>query len=77
MGRKVKSAKSKKEKTRQEWPLVVYIWMFGLGLLGYLFVGLILLNSQPHPLHWLSGLIGAVAGYFIGWLWYRWRGDIV
>ena len=29
-----------------------------------------------HPLHWLSAFLGAVLGYLIGMLIYRWRGDI-
>jgi hypothetical protein len=36
----------------------------------------IVLDGYPHPYHWLSALIGALAGIPIGWLWYRWRGDV-
>ena len=63
------------KKRRNEWPAVVYFWVFGLAIFGYL-IGRIGLNSFPHPYHWLSGLIGGVAGVPIGWLWYRWRGDV-
>lgn len=60
---------------RKDWPLVIYVWIIGLGLTGY-FIGRIALDAQPHPWHWAAGLMGAVIGYFIGWGWYRWRGDI-
>lgn len=33
-------------------------------------------DAYPHPYHWLFGLAGGLAGIPIGWLWYRWRGDI-
>ncbi len=62
-------------KQRKEWPAVVYFWIFGLAILGYL-TGRIGLNAFPHPYHWLSGLAGGLAGIPIGWLWYRWRGDV-
>lgn len=74
-----KSTKSKKgssKKTRQDTPVVVFIWIMGLGLLGYL-VGRIALDAFPHPIHWASGVLGAIIGYFVGWLWYRWRGDVI
>ena len=60
---------------RREWPVVVYFWAAGLGVAGYL-VGRVGLASQPHPIHWLAGLLGGAAGIPIGWLWYRWRGDV-
>ncbi len=60
---------------RQEWPAVVYFWIFGLAIFGYL-IGRIGLNAYPHPYHWLSGLAGGLAGIPTGWLWYRWRGDV-
>ena len=61
---------------RREWPVVIYVWIFGLGFSAYL-IARIALDSQPHPLHWAAGVAGAVLGYGVGWLWYRWRGDIV
>ena len=70
-----KSKESNLEKRRKEWPVVVYVWIFGLAIFGYL-IGRIGLNSFPHPYHWLSGLFGGIAGIPIGWLWYRWRGDV-
>ncbi len=60
---------------RKEWPAVVYFWGFGLAIIGYL-VGRMALNALPHPYHWLSGLVGGLAGIPIGWLWYHWKGDM-
>ncbi len=68
--------KRQKTKAKKEWPLVVYFGIFGLGFLSYV-IARIALDGYPHPIHWASGLIGAVAGFFVGWLWYRWRGDII
>jgi len=70
-----KRALVNKNSRSKEWPVVVYVWIFGLAIFGYL-IGRIGLNAYPHPLHWLSGLIGGIAGIPIGWLWYRWRGDV-
>jgi len=70
------SRKSSVKKTRKDWPLVIYMWIFGLGLMSYV-VARIALGAYPHPIHWVSGVAGAVMGYFVGWLWYRWRGDII
>jgi len=69
-------SKTKQKPSRQEWPLVVYTWIFGLAILGYLF-GRIAFDALPHPVHWASGLVGGILGCGIGWLWYRWRGDII
>lgn len=65
-----------KAKAKKDWPVVVYVGMIGIGFLGYV-IGRIALDGYPHPIHWASGLIGAVAGFFMGWLWYRWRGDVI
>lgn len=77
MSKSTKSKKVGEEKARKYTPVVVYMWAFGLGLLGYLFIGEIFLRSRQHPLHWIAGLVGGVIGYFVGWLWYRWRGDVI
>ena len=61
---------------RKEWPVVVYLWAFGLAILGYA-AARVGLSTLPHPYHWASGLIGGVAGILIGWIWYRWRGDVI
>ena len=71
-----KKRSKQKINEKQEWPVVVYMWAIGLGLMGYLAVGEAIFESRPHPIHWLAGLIGGVLGIGIGWLWYRWRGDV-
>ncbi len=62
--------------TTRDWPVVVYVWAGALGLAGYV-VARIVLDGQPHPLHWASGLAGGALGVALGWLWYRWKGDII
>jgi hypothetical protein len=76
MSKHTKLAKSTAKSARTDWPLVVYVWIVGLGFTSYL-IARIALDGQPHPLHWASGLAGTVLGYFVGQLWYRWRGDIL
>ncbi len=76
MSKAALSRKSNVKKTRKDWPLVIYIWILGLGLMSYV-VARIALGAYPHPIHWVSGVVGAVIGYFVGWLWYRWRGDVI
>ena len=76
MSKSNNSAKSAHRPAHQEWPLVIYVWVIGLGFTGYL-IARIALDGQPHSVHWSSGLIAAGLGYFMGWLWYRWRGDII
>jgi hypothetical protein len=70
-----KTASTTGEKKSKEWPAVVYFWTFGLALFSYL-VARFALDGYPHPYHWLFGLIGGLLGIPLGWLWYRWRGDI-
>jgi hypothetical protein len=60
----------------KEWPTVVYVWAVGLGFLSYLVAEIFFQNVLSHPLRWVTGLIGGLVGLGIGWLWYRWRGDI-
>ena len=62
-------------KKSNEWPAVVLFWAFGLAIISYITTRIVL-NSYPHPYHWLSGIAGGIVGIAIGWLWYRWRGDI-
>ena len=76
MSKPTKSKKVSTQKTRQDTPLVVFMWVVGLGLLSYI-VARIALDAYPHPIHWAFGSIGAVLGYFVGWLWYRRRGDVI
>ena len=63
-------------KQRKECPIVVYFWIIGLAMVSYV-IARIGLDAYPHPYHWLSGLVGGLAGIPLGWLWYRWRGDIL
>lgn len=63
------------KKARKEIPFVVWLWAMGLGFMSYV-VARVALNSFPHPYHWASGAAGLVIGFGIGWLWYRWKGDI-
>lgn len=76
MSKYAKPGVRRQAERRQDWPAVVYLWMAGLGILGYLVVGEFILMTKPHPLHWAAGLGGAALGIPVGWLWYRWRGDI-
>jgi hypothetical protein len=55
--------------------VVVYFWSFGLTILSYAFARAAL-DGQPHPYHWGAALIGGIVGIPLGWLWYRWRGDL-
>lgn len=61
----------------KEWPLVVYMWALVLGLVGYLVIGEMIFEMRPHPIHWLSGVGGGILGVALGWIWFRWRGDII
>jgi hypothetical protein len=70
----IKTALQTGQKSK-EWPVVVFLWSGGLALVGYI-TGRIALSTMPHPYHWLSLLIGLVLGIPVGWLWFRWRGDI-
>lgn len=70
-----KTASMAKEEEHKEWPAVVYFWIIGLGFISYV-VARFALDGYPHPYHWVTGIAGAVLGVGVGWLWYRWRGDI-
>ncbi len=63
-------------KVHKEIPMVVWLWAMGLGFVSYL-VTRVALYTYPHPVHWASGVAGFVIGYAVGWLWYRWKGDVV
>jgi hypothetical protein len=62
-------------KKSKEWPAVVYFWAIGLAIFGYA-AARVGLDGFPHPYHWMTGIIGGLVGIPLGWLWYRWRGDI-
>lgn len=73
---KVSKTASKAEAAKsREWPAVIYFWIIGLTIGSYVIARLVL-DGYPHPFHWLSALAGGVAGLPIGWIWYRWRGDV-
>ena len=71
----MKRTKTKKVEKPEEWPVVVYMWAFGLAIISYV-IARVILDGKPHPAHWAAALIGGLVGIPIGWLWYRWRGDI-
>ena len=76
MSRIAKAAKNRMEMSAQGWPVVVYFALFCGGFLGYL-IGRIALAGSPHPLHWLSGVVGAILGTLAGWVWHQTHGDII
>ena len=63
-------------KEEKEWPVVVYMWAFGLTFISYLIAESGFRTTWPHPIHWLLALAGGILGIGAGWLWYRWRGDV-
>ena len=69
--------KQKAKREGADWPVVVYLWAVGLAFLGYLTGETVFRTTQPHPIHWLVALIGGISGIGLGWLWYRWRGDVI
>lgn len=71
-----KTSKARTQPKSKEWPLVVYVWIVGLAVFGYIFAR-VALYAYPHPLHWGSGLVAGLIGVPVGWAWYRWRGDII
>lgn len=77
MANKGKTKNEVVARERKETPLIAYFSAFFFSILGYLVLGKIILESRPHPIHWLSAIIGGVLGYFLGLLWYRWKGDIL
>ncbi|MEX2161556.1 MAG: hypothetical protein WD751_06530 [Anaerolineales bacterium] len=68
--KKQKALRPQKELT----PITVYVCAAGLGLLGYL-LGEFVLGSRPHPLHWVTGIVGIALGYLLGKLVVRRYGD--
>lgn len=71
-----KIAREHNTPVKHETPVVVYMWIAGLAILFYT-AARIVLGAYPHPYHWAAMLAGGVLGLPIGWLWYRWRGDVV
>lgn len=75
MKKRTSKAGGPESRRPKEWPVVVYLWAIGLGTAGYL-TSEFVLSTRPHPYHWLSLLGGVFLGIVVGWLWYRWQGDI-
>lgn len=76
MSKTSKPSKKEKKQIKEDWPLVVYMWIVGLAILGYV-TARIALDGYPHPIHWISGIAGGLLGYPAGWLWFRWKGDVI
>ncbi len=76
MSKPTRLANAKSKPASGEVPFVVLVGFIGLGLIGYV-VSQMFLPVEAHSLHWLVALIGAAVGSVLGWLWYRWRGDII
>ncbi len=76
MSKPVKLAGTKSKHTGAGMPFVVFVGLFGLGLLGYV-VGQIFLPVEAHATQWLVAAISATMGGVLGWLWYHWCGDII
>lgn len=55
--------------------ITVYVTAFMFGVVGYL--GGQFALDEIHPLHWLTGILGIVLGYFVGRKIYRSKGDIL
>lgn len=70
-----RTSQARNSSKKNEWPVVIYLWIFGLGIISYA-VARVALDGMPHPYHWLSAIVGGLLGLPIGWLWYRWRGDV-
>ncbi len=65
-----------KANEKNEWPAIVFFCAFGLAIASYMVVEAVFHTTLPHPTHWVAGLIGGIVGIGVGWLWYRWRGDL-
>lgn len=76
MSRSSKLANTKSKHASSGVPFVVFVGLFGLGLISYV-ISQMFLPVEAHSLHWLVALIGAIVGGLLGWLWYYWRGDII
>ena len=49
----MKKTKNRKLERRKEWPVVVYMWAFGLTIVSYA-VARMVLDGKPHPYHWIA-----------------------
>ena len=73
----IKHDKQSEKRGPKDTPVVIYIWVIGLFLAFWLIGGEAILEYKPPPLHWVAGLVGGVIGIPVGWIWYRWRGDVL
>ncbi len=76
MSKPSKLASAKSKNTSGGVPFVVFVGLFGLGLIGYV-LSQMFLPVEAHSSHLLVALMGAALGGVLGWLWYRWRGDLI
>jgi hypothetical protein len=66
---------SRQKKVRDGLPFIVIVSIGALAVVSY-FAGYVLV-PDAHPLHWLLALVGGLAGWGVGELYYRTRGDII
>jgi len=55
---------------------VVYMWIIGLGFMSYV-IARIVLGAYPHPVHWISGVVGAVKRFWLSQWSFRGFGRLV
>jgi hypothetical protein len=55
-------------KRRSDWPVDIGIAAGCLLGYGFAWIGLV---SYFHPIHWVAGVTGALAGCIVGWLWFQ------
>ncbi len=76
MSKPTRLATRKTENISGSIPFVVFVGFLGLGLVGYV-LSQALLPLEAHLSHWMIAGLSALVGGVLGWLWYRWRGDII
>ncbi len=76
MSKSPKFAGAKSTHPNRGIPFVVVVGLCGSGLFGYV-LSQLFLPVEAHSAYWVVALISAVLGAALGWLWYRWRGDII
>ena len=76
MSKSTKFASTKSKSISSGIPFIVVVGIFGLSLVSYV-ISQMVTAAEAHPSHLTVALIGAILGGLLGWLWYRWRGDII
>ncbi len=76
MSKPTRLVTTKAEHISARLPFVVFVGFLGLGLVGYV-LSQALLPVEAHLSHWMIAGLSALVGGVLGWLWYRWRGDII